>query len=236
MNNEQKYNKALEQAKRELSTCGSMDCDAARLIFRLFPQLAESEEERIRWWLRSYFGTIGKNWLFDNDMPLNSILAWLEKQKEQEPITDSVKFEEGFKAGREFERREQKPSWSEEDAETLYDIIYRLDTDNRIGLDEFSRMEKLLKSLRPQPKQEWSEEDEEMRKLIGDVNDAKQLYTTSRAAKDMADKEIAWLKSLKPSEQKYTLADLEAEWKHGYDYAKKEAETAYTGDEDKADI
>ena len=45
-----------------------------------------------------------------------------------------------------------KLEWSKEDEETLSDIIDRLDTDNRIGLDEFSRMEKLLKSLRPQPK------------------------------------------------------------------------------------
>ena len=45
---------------------------------------------------------------------------------------------------------------------------------------------------------EWSEEDEEMLEyIIGDVNDAMQLYTT-RAGKDMANKEIAWLKSLKP--------------------------------------
>lgn len=44
---------------------------------------------------------------------------------------------------------------------------------------------------------EWSEEDEEMLEyIIGDVNDVMQLYTT-RAGKDMANKEIAWLKSLK---------------------------------------
>lgn len=45
---------------------------------------------------------------------------------------------------------------------------------------------------------EWSEEDKEMLEyIIGDVNDATQLYTT-RAGKDMAEKEIAWLKSLRP--------------------------------------
>lgn len=48
------------------------------------------------------------------------------------------------------------------------------------------------------PNNQWSEEDEEMLEyVIGDVNDAKQLYTTQEA-KDMADKEIAWLKSLRP--------------------------------------
>lgn len=35
------YNRALEQAKQELEACGSIDCDAARQIFRLFPELKE---------------------------------------------------------------------------------------------------------------------------------------------------------------------------------------------------
>ena len=43
MNHEQEYNAALEQAKKELKTCGSMNCNAARLIFRLFPQLRKEE-------------------------------------------------------------------------------------------------------------------------------------------------------------------------------------------------
>ena len=48
------------------------------------------------------------------------------------------------------------------------------------------------------PKNEWSEEDEEMLEyVIGDVNDAKQLFTTKEAI-DLCDKEIAWLKSLRP--------------------------------------
>jgi hypothetical protein len=42
------YDKALEEANKELKTCGSLDCDAARLIFRLFPPFVESEDERIR--------------------------------------------------------------------------------------------------------------------------------------------------------------------------------------------
>lgn len=47
----------------------------------------------------------------------------------------------------------------------------------------------------------WSAEDEEMLEyVIGDVNEAKQLYTL-RDAKKMADKEIAWLKSLRPQKK-----------------------------------
>lgn len=48
------------------------------------------------------------------------------------------------------------------------------------------------------PKDKWNEEDEEMLEyVIGDVNDAKQLFTT-KAAINLCDKEIAWLKSLRP--------------------------------------
>ena len=39
---------AIERAKKELDTCGSQDCDAVRQIFRLFSELKESEDERIR--------------------------------------------------------------------------------------------------------------------------------------------------------------------------------------------
>ena len=43
-----RYDEALNRAKKELDTCGSQDCDAARQIFRLFPELKESEDEKIK--------------------------------------------------------------------------------------------------------------------------------------------------------------------------------------------
>lgn len=86
MDYEQKYKNALERAKKELSVCGSQDCDAARQIFRLFPELAESEDERIR---KELIDAIQGLW--DNDalpLPLTTKrkdewLTWLEKQSEQ---------------------------------------------------------------------------------------------------------------------------------------------------------
>ena len=80
------YDEALERAKKELGTCGSHDCDAARQIFRLFPELKESEDERIRKWI---IDDIRYNM---NNEPLNNseykkeaekAIAWLEKQWEQ---------------------------------------------------------------------------------------------------------------------------------------------------------
>ncbi|MBR5896527.1 MAG: hypothetical protein IKZ39_02810 [Lachnospiraceae bacterium] len=90
----------------------------------IFPQLSESEDERIREEIVDYFKKECECLLNDfrdkeDEKQLsfyNKAIAYLEKQKEQEPISDSVKFEEGFKAGREFERRKQKPAeWSEDE-------------------------------------------------------------------------------------------------------------------------
>ena len=79
-------------------------------IMTAIPELAESEDERIRKQLISIMNFLGRdNAIFsEGQITKEQAIAYLEKQKEQEPITDSIKFEEGFKAGREFERREQK--------------------------------------------------------------------------------------------------------------------------------
>lgn len=48
----------------------------------LIPELAESEDERIRRWLCDYFSSIDKAWIH-KDITCIDILRWLEKQKEQ---------------------------------------------------------------------------------------------------------------------------------------------------------
>jgi len=91
MNNEQKYNKALEQAKMELSTCGSMDCDAARLIFRLFPQLEESEDEKTRKALIETVKCIYQgDTMFLSEQQRDRYLTWLEKQLQWKPSKEQI--------------------------------------------------------------------------------------------------------------------------------------------------
>ena len=82
------YDEALEIARKELQTCGSTDCDVARQIFRLFPELKKSDDERIRKKLLSSFKGIMAD--ADEDelwygLPYNDIIVWLEKQGEQKP-------------------------------------------------------------------------------------------------------------------------------------------------------
>ena len=52
------YDEAIKIAKKELSSCGSQDCDAARQIFRFFPELVETDE-KIRkdliYFIKGYF-------------------------------------------------------------------------------------------------------------------------------------------------------------------------------------
>ena len=92
-----------------------------------------------------------------------------------------------------WELVEQKPVWSEEDENTikvLMNIIRKSEIIDSIIYTD-SLKEKLydwLKSLRPQPKQEWSEEDEKMlNRIIEDFSDGKVSNIL----------EIYWLKSIK---------------------------------------
>lgn len=92
------YDEALERARKELQICGSSDCDAAKQIFRIFPELKEeSEDERIRKEIIAFlhskngYMTPNEDWDFHNRW-----IAWLEKQGEQK-YADKV--EPKFKVG-----------------------------------------------------------------------------------------------------------------------------------------
>lgn len=107
---------------------------------------------------------------------------------------------------------QRKVEWSEEDKKMLNHLIDKIQENLNIRMpdgysfgisnDEKETFSSWLRCLPERfnlsPKNEWSEEDEEMLEyVIGDVNDAKQLFTT-KAAINLCDKEIAWLKSLRP--------------------------------------
>ena len=82
---------------------------------------------------------------------------------------------------------------------STYDGIKGHDPEAEAELTEWQKARVYLEKQKEQKPAEWSEEDEEMLEyIIGDVNDAVQLYAT-KSAKDMAAQEIEWLKSLRPS-------------------------------------
>lgn len=82
------YDEVLERANKELQACGSTDCDAAKQIFRFFPELKESEDERIRRELITHC----RNTRCVTEEGAERIakwIAWLEKQGE------SIKIKKG---------------------------------------------------------------------------------------------------------------------------------------------
>ena len=80
---EQKYKYAIKQAKKELEACGSLDCDAARQIFRFFPELAESKDERIRKEIICYLDREITLSNFGGDIAtFKGWIDWLKKQGE----------------------------------------------------------------------------------------------------------------------------------------------------------
>jgi len=108
----------------------------------VFPELAESEDERIRKGLERLISTYDpNNEIVEGKFGVSArqMLTYLEKQKEQ------------------------KPAWSEEDKANLDNIIWLCENcekgiENTWIPSQATQIKHLIKSLRPQ-KQEWSEED-----------------------------------------------------------------------------
>ena len=104
------YDEVLERAKKELNICGSQDCDAARQIFRLFPELAESEDERIMKDIIDFINRVyERQALIITDEERDNWIAWLEKQGER--VDNTNKVEPKFKvkyAGSEYNVFETK--------------------------------------------------------------------------------------------------------------------------------
>ena len=164
------YDEALEKEKEMMgNTCSSEQTKC--ICQELFPELAESEDERIRkklieivsaWKNREPHGIGNVKYISSSKIDkINKILAWLEKQKEQKPA------EQNPTSGN-SENPNSHAEWSEEDEvkmgyicdivlpsfETIFKKTGRFNevdfcTDELIGL---------LKSLRTQPHRKPTEE------------------------------------------------------------------------------
>ena len=100
MDYKKKYEEALERARDMLSYKELRRED----MEYLFPELKESEDEKIRNWLEELIEAMPDNSIEFKDVKRIDVLHWLEKQGEQ------------------------KPTWSEEDEHKTKDTIYFLDT------------------------------------------------------------------------------------------------------------
>ena len=200
-----------------------------------FPELAESEDERIRKEMLKHFNdALVSHQEVTTSEQVKSWIAYLEKRKEQKPApTEDMP----YICDEHFYEREPADSFKYKLAEYMtrcctkkegpYGYEYGISAESILKMAE----EELLKRGVVQKPVEWSKNDTAFLNEITDFFENK----TVRLQHDI-DMYAHWLKSL-PERfvlQKYTLADLEAEWKHEYDFAKKEMK--YPGDEDKADL
>lgn len=180
--NNSKYEEALERARKGMP------------IDEVFPELRESEDERIRKALIRFFKNT-HDWVnlkYDG----NEIVAYLEKQKEQKPVHTAKEMwkEMRLEAYAQASGNRHEPNYSD-DSTKMFSLC---------DIDEI--FEKIGNSTVGSQPAEWSEEDENMLKTIFDSLET-YAKNTHPCLKSVVEDEIAWLKSLrsqrhwKPSEE-----------------------------------
>lgn len=173
MDYEKAYKNALQAAKHAL------DCEKQGLVTtdrilieRMFPELKESEDEKIRRTLLESFeyqikeSHPDKEWICG--VKLKEIVSWLEKQKsvgeivercknswynegkiagQFEGITDDEKYQQGWHDALE-KQGEQKPTWSDEDEENLQHCCTAVFAADYYTYEDKQEIEDWLKSLK----------------------------------------------------------------------------------------
>lgn len=157
------YDKAIERAEGLIDFCSDSELKTLEYVF---PELAESEDERIRKEMITYLSTVEDKEL----IPYESWIAWLEKQGEQKPdeeynITGISSNKSQGKLGEII--KNLKTTWSEEDERMCQETIdwfekkcfpYALESENP-AIESI----KWLKSLKE--RYTWKPSDEQMKQL-----------------------------------------------------------------------
>jgi len=141
MNYEKAYKEAPERAKSKIEN------DKGHVLYEddivaIFPELAESEGERISREITEFLGDFNNGeYEIPNENTIDSWLSWLEKQGKD------------------------KPSWSEEDEK----IIETMCKEGDLKPSEMRWLKSLKDRVQSQLKQEWSEKDENILKRIDNL-------------------------------------------------------------------
>ena len=130
----EKYEQALAKLRGLIDGIREEKCEIVEDdIIDIFPELAESNDEKIRKELKHYLEV--KRCITQSDeeyVKCNTFLAWLEKQGEQKPV-------------------EQQMYWTEEEIEPII-------SDYLCGREHYGGMIGRLCHLKPKQKPVWSEE------------------------------------------------------------------------------
>ena len=163
MDYEKAYKEAIKRAKLELKVWGSIDCDVYKHLVRIFPELAESEDERIR---KKLIEAVKGDMVVGGTKDKQRAIAWLEKQKPIEnnyPAYNSDEyesFEDGNITG--LRKKQKTVEWNEKDEEMRLDAIKYLELFDAQGIhgDKAVPAIEWLKSLKPQNR--WKPSDEQI--------------------------------------------------------------------------
>lgn len=179
-------------------------------IQTLIPEFAESDDERIRKELIAFVKFAlkdGEAISLCSKTTKEDVIAYLEKQKEQKPINYDHEMRKNCEVNFEGGKRDvinnpekyglcKHSEWSDEDKDIINEVVSILindenRADNKREEDRLAYLAERIQSIHPQPKQEWSEEDDKM--LWSTINGLNQ---------DIYEKERNWLanrfKSLRP--------------------------------------
>ena len=144
-----KYEEALERARKYYKETTNSVYNYKDMLEQIFPDIEESEDKKIKEEIVNYFQCQSR------DEPCrkhihDKWIAWLEKQGEQ------------------------KTAWSEEDEEMCQETIdwfekkcfpYALENENP-ARESIKWLKSLKNRVLPQPKQEWSEEEQVSEEFI----------------------------------------------------------------------
>ena len=195
MNYENKYNNALEKLQEALAPKDGREISGLtrERIESIFPELKESEDERIR---KEIIATIHLYYGEPLEDEAKEMISWLEKQGNKpqgKSALEAIKEEKVDNAN----KVETNSAWSEEDEKNLKRVIWYIENP-ALNVIKDTMLSEWLKSIKgriqPQQKQEWSEEDEKIALSIEQVMNCASLLNL---VPEKREKVRAWLKSLK---------------------------------------
>lgn len=213
-----KYKWYLERAKEAKSS--TSDKGFLKWLDETFPEIKEHEDEKIRKEIISFLENIGIEEIKKIPRDICEWFAWLEKQKK--PKDDTVgTFSYGSEGPSQLdlahainqkkEFLKQKPvEWSEEDEEYLQNIVDWIEClidDEDCGDMSYEEHKNFylkrinwLKSFKPQPKQEWGEDDEyQINTILHGLDLKRELYKKegNKVEEERYKTQYDWLKSIK---------------------------------------
>jgi hypothetical protein len=127
-------------------------------------------------------------WHREDEQNLNACLGFIPDEYLRRWLTDVIRV------------KYDKSAWSEADEEIKKKVMHSLSLDGRISNTELTDIYNWLKSLkdRVQPKQEWSEEDENhVKSILSTIECCKAQFPNSQAVVEAYNADIEWLKSIR---------------------------------------